>query len=227
MFSDDGSVRPSQCSLARLIIPIESSHRTISYLGDLGLFQFKDLNAERSPFQRTYATQVHFGSILFIVGLRYIIMRCACTFEMLFPNTRSFKTSFTFAVDLVKHVFANDLNPFAVEYLERNCVLNKLERKIEVFNMDGRRFIDAMFASQKAQSITQVVMNLPNDVAEYLEYVAIFKIADTSIQLFSLSIFYPIIADVFRGIFRTKPKQREITLPKIHVYGFSKATSNM
>ncbi|CAL5373979.1 unnamed protein product [Camellia sinensis] len=80
----------------------------------------------------------------------------------------------------VKHVFANDLNPFAVEYLERNCVLNKLERKIEVFNMDGRRFIDAMFASQKAQSITQVVMNLPNDAAEYL--------------------------DVFRGIFRTKPK---------------------
>ncbi|KAI8000995.1 V-type proton ATPase subunit a2 [Camellia lanceoleosa] len=61
--------------LAQLIIPIESSHRTISYLGDLGLFQFKDLNAERSPFQRTYATQV--------------------------------------------------------------------------FNMDGRRFIDAMFASQK------------------------------------------------------------------------------
>ncbi|GMP52799.1 hypothetical protein CsSME_00018489 [Camellia sinensis var. sinensis] len=97
----------------------------------------------------------------------------------------------------VKHVFANDLNPFAVEYLERNCVLNKLERKIEVFNMDGRRFIDAMFASQKAQSITQVVMNLPNDAAEYL--------------------------DVFRGIFRTKPKQRGITLPKIHVYGFSKA----
>ncbi|CAL5356728.1 unnamed protein product [Camellia sinensis] len=31
----------------------------------------------------------------------------------------------------VKYVFANDLNPFAVEYLERNCVLNELERKIE------------------------------------------------------------------------------------------------
>ena len=34
--------------------------------------------------------------------------------------------------------------------------------------MDGRRFIDALFSSQKAQSITQVVMNLPNDAAEYL-----------------------------------------------------------
>jgi hypothetical protein len=34
--------------------------------------------------------------------------------------------------------------------------------------MDGRRFIKAMFASDKAHSITQVVMNLPNDAAEFL-----------------------------------------------------------
>ena len=32
----------------------------------------------------------------------------------------------------VKYVFANDLNPHAIEYLQRNCILNKLERKIEV-----------------------------------------------------------------------------------------------
>lgn len=34
--------------------------------------------------------------------------------------------------------------------------------------MDGRRFIHAMFTSSKAGSITQVVMNLPGDAAEYL-----------------------------------------------------------
>ncbi|KAI8004338.1 V-type proton ATPase subunit a3 [Camellia lanceoleosa] len=51
-------LRSEPMQLAQLIIPIESSHRTISYLGDLGLFQFKDLNAEKSPFQRTYATQI-------------------------------------------------------------------------------------------------------------------------------------------------------------------------
>lgn len=39
---------------------------------------------------------------------------------------------------------------------------------IKVFNMEGRRFIRAMFASEKAPKITQVVMNLPNDAAEYL-----------------------------------------------------------
>lgn len=37
------------------------------------------------------------------------------------------------AAKIVKRVFANDLNPYAIEYLERNCVLNKLERKIKVW----------------------------------------------------------------------------------------------
>lgn len=40
--------------------------------------------------------------------------------------------------------------------------------------MDGRRFIGAMFASDKAKSITQVVMNLPNDAAEYLGVLDLF-----------------------------------------------------
>ncbi|RYR72391.1 hypothetical protein Ahy_A02g006602 [Arachis hypogaea] len=73
-----------------------------------------------------------------------------------FPGVGSLAIS---AAKIVKHVFANDLNPFALEYLERNSILNKLERKIEVFNMNGRRFSKAMYASYKAQSITQVIMN--------------------------------------------------------------------
>ncbi|KAJ9674836.1 hypothetical protein PVL29_024018 [Vitis rotundifolia] len=51
-------LRSEPMQLVQLIIPIEAAYRTISYLGDLGLFQFKDLNAEKSPFQRTYATQI-------------------------------------------------------------------------------------------------------------------------------------------------------------------------
>ncbi|OMP04614.1 tRNA transferase Trm5/Tyw2 [Corchorus olitorius] len=101
------------------------------------------------------------------------------------------------AAKIVKRVYANDLNPFAVEYLERNCVLNKVERRVKVFNMDGRRFINAMFSSEKARSITHVVMNLPNDAAEFL--------------------------DAFRGVYRGQPKDEELNYPMIHVYGFSKA----
>ncbi|KAK4745824.1 hypothetical protein SAY87_012136 [Trapa incisa] len=63
--------------------------------------------------------------------------------------------------------------------------------------MDGRRFIGSIFASEKAQSITQVVMNLPNDAAEYL--------------------------DAFRGIYIDKKREDIRNLPTIHVYGFSKA----
>ena len=37
-------LRSELMQLVQLIIPIESSHRTISYLGDLGLFQFKDVS---------------------------------------------------------------------------------------------------------------------------------------------------------------------------------------
>ncbi|OMO75275.1 Vacuolar proton ATPase [Corchorus olitorius] len=51
-------LRSEPMQLVQLIIPIESAHRTVSYLGDLGFFQFKDLNSEKSPFQRTYANQI-------------------------------------------------------------------------------------------------------------------------------------------------------------------------
>lgn len=45
-------------TLAQLMIPAESAHDTIAALGDVGLLQFKDLNADKSAFQRTYANQV-------------------------------------------------------------------------------------------------------------------------------------------------------------------------
>ncbi|KAL5557947.1 hypothetical protein UlMin_034158 [Ulmus minor] len=51
-------LRSEPMQLVQLIIPIESAYRTVAYLGDLGLFQFKDLNVEKSPFQRTYAGQI-------------------------------------------------------------------------------------------------------------------------------------------------------------------------
>jgi len=40
------------------MIPAESAHDTVAALGDVGLLQFKDLNLDKSAFQRTYANQV-------------------------------------------------------------------------------------------------------------------------------------------------------------------------
>ncbi|CAA6656404.1 unnamed protein product [Spirodela intermedia] len=74
-------MRSEPMQLVQLIIPIESAHLTLSYVGELGLLQFKDrkdlsgndpfspyficdcdrrwpLNIDKSPFQRTYAYQM-------------------------------------------------------------------------------------------------------------------------------------------------------------------------
>lgn len=40
------------------MIPSEAAHDTVAALGEIGLLQFKDLNTEKSAFQRTYANQV-------------------------------------------------------------------------------------------------------------------------------------------------------------------------
>lgn len=49
------------------------------------------------------------------------------------------------AAKIVKRVFANDLNPHAVEYLERNSVLNKLEKKIKVCLMLSEHLLEVVF----------------------------------------------------------------------------------
>ncbi|WOG82338.1 hypothetical protein DCAR_0101501 [Daucus carota subsp. sativus] len=61
--SDNGGssmdlLRSEAMQLSQLIIPIDSAHLAITYLGHLGLIQFNDLNAGKSPFQRTYAAQI-------------------------------------------------------------------------------------------------------------------------------------------------------------------------
>ena len=43
-------LRSEPMQLAQLIIPVESAHRTISYLGDLVLFQFKDVSTWNNLF---------------------------------------------------------------------------------------------------------------------------------------------------------------------------------
>ncbi|KAH7544234.1 hypothetical protein JRO89_XS15G0133800 [Xanthoceras sorbifolium] len=139
------------------------------------------------------------------------------------------------AAKIVKRVYANDLNPSAVDYLERNSVLNKLEKKIKVFNMDGRRFINAIFVSDKAHSITQVVMNLPNNAAEYLGVLFISPLNFLFVFILAIVGFFRSnrwedgggeegwAADAFRGVYRDRPRDTQFKFPTIHVYGFSKA----
>ena len=49
---------PRPPPVPQLMIPAEAAHDTVAALGEVGMLQFKDLNAERTAFQRTYANQV-------------------------------------------------------------------------------------------------------------------------------------------------------------------------
>ncbi|KAM7522296.1 hypothetical protein LguiA_012198 [Lonicera macranthoides] len=51
-------MRSEKMTYVQLIMPVESAHRALSNLGELGLLQFRDLNADKSPFQRTFVNQV-------------------------------------------------------------------------------------------------------------------------------------------------------------------------
>ncbi|KAG5515440.1 hypothetical protein RHGRI_036481 [Rhododendron griersonianum] len=51
-------MRSEKMGSVQLIMPVESAQRAVLYLGDLGLLQFQDLNADKSPFQRTFVNQV-------------------------------------------------------------------------------------------------------------------------------------------------------------------------
>mmetsp|Transcript_13609 Transcript_13609/g.33446 ORF Transcript_13609/g.33446 Transcript_13609/m.33446 type:complete len:858 (-) Transcript_13609:923-3496(-) len=50
--------RSEEMQLVQLMIPSESAHDTVYALGEIGLLQFKDLNGDKSAFQRTFASQV-------------------------------------------------------------------------------------------------------------------------------------------------------------------------
>ncbi|XP_028995105.1 tRNA (guanine(37)-N1)-methyltransferase [Betta splendens] len=97
-------------------------------------------------------------------------------------------------------VFANDLNPESYRWLQHNCKLNKVESRVQTFNLDGRVFIQGpmkqeMPALLKANASVHVVMNLPALALEFL--------------------------DAFKGLLKQET-HRDVNLPTVHCYGFSK-----
>ncbi|XP_066550637.1 tRNA (guanine(37)-N(1))-methyltransferase [Amia ocellicauda] len=101
-------------------------------------------------------------------------------------------------------VFANDLNPESHRWLLHNCKINKAERNVRVFNMDGRDFIRGPLREElprllrQSGSAVHVVMNLPALALEFL--------------------------DAFRGLLRPGEglDSEDLAMPRVHCYGFSK-----
>ncbi|ORY99173.1 Met-10+ like-protein-domain-containing protein [Syncephalastrum racemosum] len=65
-------------------------------------------------------------------------------------------------------VYANDLNPASVEWLNKNIALNKMgSDRIRTYNMDGRAFIRESFTMD--DRIDHYIMNLPAIALEFLD----------------------------------------------------------
>ena len=109
-------------------------------------------------------------------------------------------------------VIANDLNPACFEYLKKNIDMNKVRKLVIPFNMDAREFVRHVVAqsNDSAQTIIpedflrfdHCYMNLPVDAVEFLDaFIGLFKNANPKVW--------------------SKNNDGEITLPMIHVYGFT------
>ena len=76
-----------------------------------------------------------------------------------------------FAIPAAKHkqcqVLANDLNPASFKYLTENAKLNKVDKLISVFNLDGREFLKSIFKGKS--KVDHVIMNLPASAHEFLD----------------------------------------------------------
>ena len=66
-------------------------------------------------------------------------------------------------------VHANDLNPKSYEYLVKNAKLNKVERLVKAYNMDGRDFVRSLVSASPLVPFTQVIMNLPASAETFLD----------------------------------------------------------
>lgn len=64
-------------------------------------------------------------------------------------------------------VLANDLNPRSFHYLCENVKRNKVEHRVEAFNLDGRAFVAQLLAAER--QFTHVLMNLPAIALEFLD----------------------------------------------------------
>lgn len=100
-------------------------------------------------------------------------------------------------------VYANDLNPESYKWLLHNCKLNKVDKKVQAFNVDGREFIRTILKKELSEYIKStekkkhlhIVMNLPAMAVEFL--------------------------DAFRHLLDTE-YCTDVMLPTVHCYGFSK-----
>ena len=107
-------------------------------------------------------------------------------------------------------VFANDLNPESVKWLDRNAKLNKVKTEFHTFNMDGREFVkeivkpDLLNRWKMREGVVpnyHILMNLP---ALGIEFLDVFPRLLSDIKIDS-------------------EEYCSVVMPKVYCYCFSKS----
>lgn len=98
------------------MIPAEAAHKTMAALGEVGLLQFKDLNADKPAFQRTFANY---------------IKRC----DEMARQVRFFSDELEKAGILISTRFAER----HIEFDELESRLSRLEQEITELNANSER----------------------------------------------------------------------------------------
>lgn len=64
-------------------------------------------------------------------------------------------------------VYANDLNPQSIKYLNENAKFNKVNKQIRTYNLDARDFVRRLVREERVK-IDHVIMNLPASAVQFL-----------------------------------------------------------
>ena len=72
---------------------------------------------------------------------------------------------------MLMQVLANDLNPNSYRYLQQNIQLNKVQSKVEAYNMDGRGFVRHLCSSQPViPAASGIAHFVSGDLARYTKH---------------------------------------------------------
>ncbi|KAJ1842690.1 tRNA(m(1)G37)methyltransferase [Coemansia sp. RSA 2708] len=137
-----------------------------------------------------------------------------------------------FAVPAAKRgtlVWANDLNPASYAALCDNVKLNKVQARVQPFNLDGRDFIRQAFEKYIAQARPIELPPIPKHSNSKTKPPPPIAVVSRSFDHVVMNL--PAIAleflDAFRGLFYritgSAEPDRSLNLPEIHVHCFTKS----
>nr|XP_033808872.1 V-type proton ATPase 116 kDa subunit a isoform X2 [Geotrypetes seraphini] len=147
----DSLFRSEEMCLTQLFMQVEAGYCCIAELGELGLVQFRDLNANVNSFQRRFVNEVR---------------RCEAMERIL----RFLETEMENDKIMVQELEKHPLTPLPREMIELETVLEKLESELQEVNQNQQtlkqnflELTELKHLLKKTQDFFEAEANLPDD----------------------------------------------------------------